>query len=254
LGTQDRLASSPMPRTFRVSQSVVTMFYPWIVLFGAFLLFQVGRGLADDIGPEPIVDTLVRADRILGLGELPSITLQRWQFDAVTVIAQAIHVTFFVLPIAIGLTLTALRKQVIFRRYAYSLAIAFALGFVVYAVAPTAPPWFANESIEMLLIPNQDRELRLRVDPNPFAAFPSMHMAVATISAGMVVGRYRWLAVAYPILMAWALAYLGEHYVVDALGGLALGCLSLGVTASRRVAYGRLRLRREMISICKKTE
>ena len=205
-------------------------------MFGAFLLFQVGRGLADDIGPEPVVGSLARADRILGLGELPSITLQRSQFGAATAIAQATHVTFFVLPIAIGLTLTGLRKQLLFRRYAYSLAIAFALGFVVYAAAPTAPPWFANENIEMLLIPNQDRGLRLRVDPNPFAAFPSMHMAVATISAALVGGRYRWLAVAYPILMAWALAYLGEHYVVDALGGLALGCLSWGVTASRRVS------------------
>ncbi len=61
------------------------------------------------------------------------------------------------------------------------------------------------------------------LNPNDYAAFPSLHAAFPTLAAIFAWRRYRWLAV---LLLAWAacvwtaIVYLGEHYFVDALAGL----------------------------------
>lgn len=215
---------------FRLASFTIRALYPWVVMLGAFMLFQVGRGLADNIGPAPIVSPLATADRVLGLGELPSITAQRWQTRGVSDMARAIHLTFFPLPPGLGLALSLQGKSALFSRYAHALGLAFGLGLIVYTIAPTAPPWFADNRIEILLVPDPNPAFRLRWDPNPFAAFPSMHVAVATVTACALATRYRWPAYLYPALMTWALVYLGEHYLIDAGGGLATGLIAWNAT------------------------
>jgi membrane-associated phospholipid phosphatase len=60
---------------------------------------------------------------------------------------------------------------------------------------------------------------------NPLAAMPSIHVASSTMAAlllyevGPVEGTLAW---SYAVALAFALVYLGEHYVVDLLGGIAL--------------------------------
>jgi membrane-associated phospholipid phosphatase len=60
---------------------------------------------------------------------------------------------------------------------------------------------------------------------NPFAAMPSLHYATSHAAArilwdaGRVPGA---LGAAYAGTLAFALVYLGEHYVVDLAAGLAL--------------------------------
>jgi membrane-associated phospholipid phosphatase len=60
---------------------------------------------------------------------------------------------------------------------------------------------------------------------NPFAAMPSDHFASAAMTAivlsdqSRIAGAAAW---SYAFALAFALVYLGEHYVVDELAGLAL--------------------------------
>jgi membrane-associated phospholipid phosphatase len=64
---------------------------------------------------------------------------------------------------------------------------------------------------------------------NPLAAMPSLHVGTSVMAAlvltevGPVEGTVAWT---YAAVLAFALVYLGEHYVVDALAG---GALSLVV-------------------------
>ena len=54
---------------------------------------------------------------------------------------------------------------------------------------------------------------------------PSMHVAAATYVAFAANTGPRWIAflgAAYALLMTATLVYFGEHYVVDAVAGLAL--------------------------------
>lgn len=60
---------------------------------------------------------------------------------------------------------------------------------------------------------------------NPLAAMPSLHFATSVMAAllltetGPVAGAIGWT---YASTLGFALVYLGEHYVVDLLGGAAL--------------------------------
>jgi membrane-associated phospholipid phosphatase len=60
---------------------------------------------------------------------------------------------------------------------------------------------------------------------NPFAAMPSDHFASAAMTAILLseqstaLGALGW---AYALGLAFALVYLGEHYVTDELAGLLL--------------------------------
>ncbi|MFC5175926.1 phosphatase PAP2 family protein [Nocardioides taihuensis] len=61
---------------------------------------------------------------------------------------------------------------------------------------------------------------------NEVAAMPSLHAGIACLVALYGVQRlrspWRWLLLAYPLLMGLALVYDGEHYVVDVVCGYAL--------------------------------
>jgi hypothetical protein len=60
---------------------------------------------------------------------------------------------------------------------------------------------------------------------NPLAAMPSLHFATSLMGAhllsevGPVAGAVGWT---YAITLGLALVYLGEHYLVDLVGGAAL--------------------------------
>src|SRR5437773_2600661 len=114
------------------------------------------------------------------------------------------------------------------------------LAFVTYLFWPSAPPWWEfsagrvppadvvhkilNETVDKLW--GKDyivTPLYTSLNPNQFAAFPSLHAAFPMLGAVYSWNRYRWLAI---LLICWSLAviasivYLGEHYVVDARDGL----------------------------------
>ena len=60
---------------------------------------------------------------------------------------------------------------------------------------------------------------------NPFAAMPSLHFGTSVMAAhvlsevGPVEAAFGWT---YAFALGFALVYLGEHYVVDLVAGLAL--------------------------------
>lgn len=70
---------------------------------------------------------------------------------------------------------------------------------------------------------------------NPIAAFPSIHLAFAVVTAGGVLATtrspaLRAAAVAYPPAVAFTVFATANHYVLDALAGGALGLAALRVS------------------------
>ena len=71
---------------------------------------------------------------------------------------------------------------------------------------------------------------------NPLAAMPSLHFATSTMGAlllaesGPLAGA---IGGSYAALLGFSLVYVGEHYVVDLIAGLAL---TLAVRRSERLA------------------
>ena len=68
---------------------------------------------------------------------------------------------------------------------------------------------------------------------NPVAAMPSLHTAYATLAAGFFwFGKNWWqktLLACYPLAMAFALLYGGEHYIVDEIAGAAYALTIIAV-------------------------
>jgi membrane-associated phospholipid phosphatase len=185
------------------------------------------------------------ADRILGLGVTPTIRLQR-TFSApgrVRGFERALvfcHWVWFLVPHG-SLAYVLLRRPDRFASAAARMYAVFDIGAIFYWTIPTAPPWWVSAQG---LLP--DRALRVRrmmveygpefwgdlweplydvLGGNPLAAMPSLHFATSLMAArvlrevGPVAGA---IGSCYAATLGLALVYLGEHYVVDLLGGLAL--------------------------------
>ena len=195
----------------------------------------------------------IRVDRVIGGGELPTVRLQRAvaSADGPTALDRVltlVHWAWFLEP-HLALVWILVRHNESFPRAARQLAAAYDLGCAVYALVPTAPPWWAAEQGYLELperhpaarAPAAVRRVMVEVgEPmwgrawpkmyeslggNPWAAMPSLHFATSALAAILLAenggpeGAAGW---GYAVMLAFALVYLGEHYVVDVLAGAAL--------------------------------
>ncbi len=108
----------------------------------------------------------------------------------------------------------------------------------VYILYPMAPPWLASREgylphgLHRITGRGWDDIGLSRVNVildgvgNPVAAMPSLHAGIAFLVAVYAVQRlrspYRWVLLAYPVLMGFALVYFAEHYVIDIVAGWLL--------------------------------
>jgi membrane-associated phospholipid phosphatase len=196
------------------------------------------------------VDYPIAADRVLGLGELPTVRLQRalagsgasaadWTaLDRVLVWA---HWSWFLVPHG-SLLYILVRHPARFSRAAVLTYAVFDIGASVYWLLPTAPPWYAaavageqaeSEPVLRRMMVEygelfwRDRWASLYsvFGGNPLAAMPSLHFATSVMAAlllaevGPLAGA---LGAGYAATLGFALVYLGEHYAVDLLGGAVL--------------------------------
>ncbi len=203
------------------------------------------------------VEYPIVVDRILGLGELPTVRLQRalarhgtqdaeWRtLDRVLVWT---HWAWFMVPHGSLLYILARRRESFSRSAVMTYAV-FDIGAVVYWALPTAPPWYSASliargdsrapAVRRMMVEYGESfwgdgwaPLYSVLGGNPLAAMPSLHFATSVMAAlllaevGPVAGAVGW---AYASTLGFALVYLGEHYVVDLLAGAAL------TTAVRRI-------------------
>jgi hypothetical protein len=100
----------------------------------------------------------------------------------------------------------------------------------VFLLFPTAPPRVLEGFVDTLSeVSGFDLEHPLLVRfYNPDAAMPSLHVAFAVVTAAAIAERadsrsIKAVAYAYPGLVTLVVAGTGNHYVLDAVGGAALG-------------------------------
>ena len=153
--------------------------------------------------------------------------------------------TLGVLYLTLHLTVTAGSLLWLHRRHPAAFAgvrtalfAASALALVGYLAFPTAPPRLAGIGIADTI---SDGSLSLNHGLvsalyNPFAAFPSIHIAYASI-VGFALARYggrRWVqaaGVVYPALVLLVIVATGNHFFLDAAGGAAAALIGFVVAA-----------------------
>ncbi len=188
------------------------------------------------------IDYPVRLDRIIGLGTLPGLRLQRafsspdriGLLDKVLVWA---HWLWFFFPHG-TVAYLLFRRRDEFARGATLIYAVFDVGVIAYWVIPTAPPWYAAQQrrcdpdLRRMMVEHGQAFWKGGWDPmygllagNPLAAMPSLHFATSVMAArvlrdaGPLQGALAW---SYALTLGYALVHLGEHYVTDLLAGALL--------------------------------
>ena len=202
-------------------------------------------------------DYPIAVDRAIGLGETPTIRLQRALGRAGVVrrhdtFLSAVHWSWFLVPHGTML-FVLLRHHDVFARSAVMMAATFDLGCVVYWLVPTAPPWWAGSVGKMPHVRRIMTEagekfwrrwwkrLYDALAGNPFAAMPSLHFGTSVMAAYVLCDVGPWhgaLGWAYALTLGFGLVYLGEHYVCDLLAGFGL---AYGVRKLEPAAWPHLR-------------
>jgi hypothetical protein len=209
-------------------------------------MFTMGHELPYD-DPDAARDRLrvgypIRADRLIGAGELPNVRLQRalaglGKANALDRALSWVHWSWFLEPHG-ALTWILARHPEHFPRSARQMSAVFDIGCAIYMALPTAPPWWASEQrytdakVRRIMVEVGEEEwgrawpvLYDALGGNPWAAMPSLHFATSLMAAlllaetGPAAGAF---GCAYAGTLGFALVYLGEHYVIDLLVAIAI--------------------------------
>lgn len=231
----------------------------WVPFIAVFLGWEAMRGIATRTGFAPHVDDLAAVERWLFGGHIPAVTLQSWIHRGgwtavVDYAATVVYFGHFAVPITVGLVLwLADRRQ--FLRYTTAFMGMATAAFVVFLLVPTAPPWYAQDhgvisgmsKIIGTTLPSAVSPYYKSLNPNAVAAFPSLHAAfpfLGYLALRRVYPRAAVVALAWSVAVWFSVVYLGEHYVIDVVAGVALAAAAWAVmtrVVAPRIASLRLR-------------
>jgi membrane-associated phospholipid phosphatase len=215
----------------------------WIPFIAIYLGYEALRDIAGRTGIAPHLQDIASIESGLFGGHVPSAVLQAWTpgtFGRVLAFAATVvYFAHFVVPFGVGLILW-LADRTQFLRYAVGLMGMSFLGFFIFLLLPTAPPWYAENhgvihGVTKLLgttlpsaISPYYQALYKTLLSDPVAAFPSLHVGFPFLSFLALRGVYpraAWLALIWTMCVTFSVVYLGEHWVVDAIGGVVFAAL-----------------------------
>ena len=239
-----------------VARRYVLDFLPFIALM---LVYEEARGLAHIVSPHPYYAPQLDIDRWL-FGTVPTLWLQAhlwhgsldwWQ----RVLSVLVRLHFIVPPTLLFLIWLVDRAR--YYRYALTILAVSFFGALVFALWPAAPPWMASRDgwiahvvrIDYLPIggglqSSSHSWIEGHLLRNDAAAVPSLHAAYAMLVLLFLVAidRRLWpVGLAYALGMWFAIVFFGEHYVSDALLGIAiavLGWIVIGRLVPRTLLAG----------------
>jgi len=134
-----------------------------------------------------------------------------------------------------------------YARFRNALFVSGAVGLVVFALFPVAPPRLLHDGF-VDTITEWSTSYRVLQPPslvNEYAAVPSFHVGwnlLAAIFLARNLGRMRWRYIPYlsPFLMTLAVVFTANHYVLDAVAGALVA--TLGLWAGWRLAHPKVPL------------
>lgn len=129
------------------------------------------------------------------------------------------------------------RRDPAYHRYRRAAVLSILGAQPVFLLFPVAPPRTLDHLVDTVAeISGIDLDSGLVAKLyHPLAAMPSIHVTIAVVTAAGIraTSRRRWarlLAPAYPPAVAAVVFLTANHYVLDAIGGGALGAAALRVT------------------------
>ncbi len=212
----------------------------WIPFVALILAYEMLRSFAGNTLFSPHITSLIVADKLLFFGQMPTEVLQK-----------IFYKPGYIGPIDLGATLTYflhfplpfmaafffwLKDKSKYTKFVIALLVLSFAGFLTYLLFPSAPPWYAANlglihvtKITNIVVDHLGWTWNLsyyysHLNPNPIAAMPSLHAAYPTLvllSLRNYSKKLFWYFLPYPLLVWFSIVYLGEHYVIDVIAGVA---------------------------------
>ena len=224
-----------------------------VVLYGA--VYDSMRWYADYLR-SPIIHVHEPYDfdrRFFGIrsGEKILTPTEWWQLHTSPALDLITGISYFVLffvgeSVALGLYLFGRGEEQRAQRFIWTFVVTNFIGFSLYYIYPAAPPWYVSDhgfAVDLSVRASAAGALRLDQlvglplmegfygkSADVFGAIPSLHVAYPFIAAvyAWQLRRFRWLAIAYWLLVCFSAVYLNHHYVLDILIGVGISCLTIG--------------------------
>ncbi len=208
----------------------------WLPFVTVFVSYELMFGIVGTIAQYNLHAGPLNLEMSL-FGQIPSLVLQQTIrmpiLDYMGAVFYSLH--FFAPTIFAFILWKASPKN--FWEYNVAFGVCTYGALITFLFYPVAPPWIAVPNVTRVLTSSVDGSLGLPVyktlfdllSPNLYAAFPSMHSALPLLISLFAIDI--WKKKALPILIfpagVWFSAvYLGEHYVVDVIGGIAYAVIA----------------------------
>ena len=202
------------------------------VVLGAFAAYEAARHAMQPNWSQAFANArrVETVEQVLGVAWEQS--LQR-AFLAIPDLIPALNIFYFVghfIFTAVFFVWLYRRSWDGFRSFRDAFLIATAISVVVHYLFPTAPPRLAGVGLEDTLLIVSGIDIGSPTSAaysNPVAAVPSLHAAYA-LGVGIGVVRYgrstlvRVAGVIYPPLVILTIVVTGNHFVLDAVAGIAV--------------------------------
>ena len=196
-------------------------------------------------------------ERVLGFGTDPTTWLQKHLYvrnddDAPywEILTSLVYLSHFFVVYVVAI-IQWVRNRTEWLRWILTLSTLLVFGVSLYLLVPLAPPWLASpagivgpvdrvgtRALGYLQLDTASKVWESgAASNNEVAAFPSLHLGYTVLVAAYFWRRVRRparIALAlYSVVMAFALVYSGEHYIVDCIAGALLALFVVWFT--RRV-------------------
>ncbi len=208
----------------------------WIPFLIVFMSYEAMNGLVGKISHLNLHEAPYQLEMVLFGGHVPSLILQQnFRMPVLDYMGAFFYTIYFFVPTIFGFVIWR-ESHKDYWKYIVSLGVLTYSALVTFLVYPVAPPWLNTElqsqGITRVLTMSVDKTLGIPVyktiydflGSNLYAAFPSLHSALPWLIFLFAYKIWKWKAlpvVILPVGTWFSAVYLGEHYVVDVLGGIA---------------------------------
>ena len=206
----------------------------WVPLVILFLSYEAMYGLVGRIAGNIHVVEPVNAELQL-FGTIPTLVLQQfYRSFSLDVFGALLYSLHFIAPTVFAFALWKFYPKN-YWKYTLALAICTYSALVTFLVYPVAPPWYGVGATRILFQIDGDlgvpvyRTIFDFVQANPFAAFPSLHSTYPWLISlfALKIKKAKALPILiFPIGVWFSAVYLGEHYIVDIIGGIAYATIA----------------------------
>jgi hypothetical protein len=208
-----------------------------VIIVAAIVLYFVVRGLM-----ATRVDLAYRnAQRVIDLEQSAGVFTEKELQDAIVDNPWLVNAVGYIYiyghwpVLAITLVWLLLRHRREYSRFRNAMLISGAIGLVIFALFPVAPPRFLTEYGFVDTVTQETSAYRVLQPPafvNQYAAVPSLHfgwnllmgIAWATVNRHRIPRLFGWLM---PPAMLAAIVLTANHYLFDGLVGGSIALLAL---------------------------